>query len=361
MREKTVMLVVDDMEVNRKALRSIFENEYEVLEAADGEEALGILGKRQVDIVILDIVMPGLDGAGVLRRMRADHALREIPVLVKTAVDENMEAMMLERGADDFIFSPYEPAVVMYRVRNLMQRYRFRKALYGQEESEHQKKRLTEEECVRQVSEEIIREGQALLECCGNETDEENWNMVRMRAARILALARRMSEASPPDGSAKTVAEYVASGSEWRREVFVREKRTLDGLRVLLLDDNELTRSYHQSMLARLGVRCCHTANGADTMHELKQAQMLEDGYDIILISWSRTEAPGVVREIRNVFAEGDIFIVGITGAQENEEAQMLASGVDYILEKPVYQAVLYRFLTDVCGGILQRKRSVDA
>lgn len=123
MQEKLVMLVVDDVEVNRVSLRTMFEQEYEILEAWNGEMALEILREKKVDVVILDIFMPVLDGVGVLNRMKADSALWEIPVIVKTSIDENMEAEMLECGADDFIFSPCEPSIVKKRVKNIVQKY----------------------------------------------------------------------------------------------------------------------------------------------------------------------------------------------------------------------------------------------
>lgn len=354
MLEKLVMLVVDDMEVNRRALRSIFEKEYEVLEAADGGEALGILEKRQVDVVILDIVMPGLDGVGLLGRMRADHALRDIPVLVKTAVDETMEAMMLERGADDFILSPCEPMVVKYRVRNLVQRYLYRKAVHRQEFLEDQRKRQAQEAYVRQLSEEIKKEGQALLDCCG-ETEADGQNIIRTRIARILVLADRIGESAASHGGMNPLPVTTARGNSHG------EKRTLDCLRVFLLDDNELTRSYHLSMLARLGVQCDCAANGTDALHELRRAYLTTGSYDVCFINWNMPDVTGIVREIRSASFGSALFVVGTTGARESEEAEMISSGVDYILEKPVYQAALYRFLTDICGGILQKKRSADA
>ena len=106
MQERLFMLVVDDVDVNRASMKAMFEDEYEIIEAENGLEAMEILRQRKIDVVILDVHMPLLDGAGVLGQMKADSALRYIPVIVKTAIDENMELKMLECGADDFIFSP---------------------------------------------------------------------------------------------------------------------------------------------------------------------------------------------------------------------------------------------------------------
>ena len=150
MQEKLVMLIVDDAEVNRASLGAMFMDEYKVLLAPDGQEAMQILHREKVDVVILDVFMPGLSGGGVLEQMRADGALREIPVIVKTAIDENTELEMLEKGADDFIFSPCEPAIIKNRVRNIVQRHVYRqKAL---------QKQIREEQARRQGASEIYRQ-----------------------------------------------------------------------------------------------------------------------------------------------------------------------------------------------------------
>lgn len=123
MDEKLTILVVDDVEVNRASLREIFRKEYNILEAEDGLEAMRRLREKRIDIVLLDLFMPNLDGAGVLRQMKTDRLLDGIPVVVKTAVDESVEIDMLELGADDFIFSPCDPALIKKRVKNIAEKY----------------------------------------------------------------------------------------------------------------------------------------------------------------------------------------------------------------------------------------------
>jgi DNA-binding response OmpR family regulator len=120
---KMTMLIADDVEVNRSSMKEIFKRSFDVIEASGGEETLQKLRDFDVDIVILDIFMPDMDGTDVLIRMRADSKWQKIPVLIKTAVDENREVGLLELGADDFIVSPFEPALIINRVKNLMQKY----------------------------------------------------------------------------------------------------------------------------------------------------------------------------------------------------------------------------------------------
>lgn len=123
MKRRLTMLIADDVEVNRASLQAIFEDEYEIVEAEDGNAAIHELQNRKIDIVILDLCMPGVDGAGVLKWMRSEPEYSQIPVIIKTAIDENTEGVMLESGADDFIFSPCNPAIIRNRVKNITQKY----------------------------------------------------------------------------------------------------------------------------------------------------------------------------------------------------------------------------------------------
>ena len=83
-REKT-MLIADDVELNRALLENIFDDEYSILQAADGVEAMEILRSQPVDVVLLDIVMPRMDGFEVLKAMKEEESLSGIPVIMATS------------------------------------------------------------------------------------------------------------------------------------------------------------------------------------------------------------------------------------------------------------------------------------
>lgn len=115
---RTVM-VVDDEEVNREMLGSILESDYEVLFAEDGRDALYQIGlhKERLSLILLDLLMPKLDGYGVLKALRADNDLRKIPVIVLTS-EKEAEVKSLQLGAADFLSKPYDmPEVIMARIR----------------------------------------------------------------------------------------------------------------------------------------------------------------------------------------------------------------------------------------------------
>lgn len=119
---KPVVLVVDDSRTNLKLLHEIFSKEYQVEQAENGLQAMAIL-RRVADVaaVILDIKMPELDGYGVLRAMRADEQLRDIPVVVDTGSDDlESQLKALDLGALDVLIKPFNPQIALHRVRNLI-------------------------------------------------------------------------------------------------------------------------------------------------------------------------------------------------------------------------------------------------
>ena len=115
---RPVLLVVDDQPINIQALYQAFAADHQVLMATSGAQALALCAARQPDLVLLDVVMPGMDGHEVCRRMKADEALRDIPVIFVTAHnDEAAETLGLEVGAVDFISKPINPRIVRARVK----------------------------------------------------------------------------------------------------------------------------------------------------------------------------------------------------------------------------------------------------
>ncbi len=121
--KEAVMLIVDDVEINRAILRQFFKNEYIFVEAANGEEALAVLERQRVDIVLLDMVMPVMDGFQLLTIMKQQEKFSDIPVVVTTVRNEgDSEVKAMELGADDFVTKPYNPTIVRIRVHNVMAR-----------------------------------------------------------------------------------------------------------------------------------------------------------------------------------------------------------------------------------------------
>ena len=122
------ILVIDDHENNRLLLEDILSMAgHEVVLAASGAEALALLAGAPVDLVLLDLLMPGMNGLEVLLAMRAQPALAELPVLVLSGIDHSdMTAQCLAAGARDFIRKPFEPAILRARIGATLERKRLR-------------------------------------------------------------------------------------------------------------------------------------------------------------------------------------------------------------------------------------------
>lgn len=126
------ILVVDDAEVNREILRVMLEDDYDVIMAADGEEALDALKRRQDDIsaVLLDLHMPKMDGFAVISDLKEHGWLQKIPVLIISSEHAiEVENKCLEMGVSDFIHKPFETSIVKNRVKNAMQLFAYKNQL----------------------------------------------------------------------------------------------------------------------------------------------------------------------------------------------------------------------------------------
>ncbi len=134
MKDKEVILVVDDSDLNRSILSDMLEDEYEILEAADGVEAVALLQKHgaEIDLVLLDIMMPRMDGFEVLAVMHRHHWIDTIPVIMISA---ETASSAIERaydlGVSDFISRPFDVFIVRRRVVNTLMLYAKQKKLMG--------------------------------------------------------------------------------------------------------------------------------------------------------------------------------------------------------------------------------------
>jgi CheY-like chemotaxis protein len=111
-------LIVDDNKVNRMLLRrGLAEQGVEAIEAVDGQQALDVLAGEPVDVILLDLLMPVLDGYATLERIKTDEALRHLPVIVITAV-EDLDSVVrcIELGATDYLPKPFNAAVLRARL-----------------------------------------------------------------------------------------------------------------------------------------------------------------------------------------------------------------------------------------------------
>jgi len=122
MKNKPVILVVDDEPQNIELLEAhLVPQGYEIVKAANGEEALGKLSDTQIDLILLDVKMPDMDGFEVTRRVRQDNTHRLLPIILVTVLRETEDRVKgIEAGCDDFISYPVDKMELLARVRSLL-------------------------------------------------------------------------------------------------------------------------------------------------------------------------------------------------------------------------------------------------
>ena len=115
----TTLLLVDDEPMNRDALqRRLVRSGYRVLTAESGAQALEAVGAHHVDLVLLDVMMPGIDGIETVRRLRQSRSVSELPVIMVTAKDSTEDIVeALDAGANDYVTKPVDFAVAQARIR----------------------------------------------------------------------------------------------------------------------------------------------------------------------------------------------------------------------------------------------------
>lgn len=131
------ILVVDDLDTNVRLLEAKLTLEYyDVLTCGDGMSALAIAAEDQPDLILLDVMMPGMDGFETCRRLKADASTRHIPVVLVTALDGRDDRLKgLEAGADDFVTKPLDDVILFARVKSLTRLKQVMDELREREES----------------------------------------------------------------------------------------------------------------------------------------------------------------------------------------------------------------------------------
>lgn len=127
--EKKTIVIADDAEINRELLKLIFEDDYNVLEAANGEQTISILDAKhdEISMLLLDLIMPEKTGLEVMEHMRNNGYMENIPVIMITGeATAESDLRAYEYGASDIIYKPFESRVIKRRAKNIMDLYEYR-------------------------------------------------------------------------------------------------------------------------------------------------------------------------------------------------------------------------------------------
>ena len=154
--EKQQILIVDDEEINRVSLKEIFQEDYEIIEAVDGRDAIyKIQSRHNLVLILLDVIMPVMDGFMVLEYMQSHNLIEKIPVILITSesVGES-EGKAYSYGVADVMHKPFYPYIVKRRSKNIINLYQHK---------EHMEQRLKEQEEEIRAQEKEIRKGNEFI------------------------------------------------------------------------------------------------------------------------------------------------------------------------------------------------------
>jgi len=178
---KPRILIVDDTPANIKIMAEMLRRDYDLSVATDGPQALELAVTEPPDLVLLDIMMPGMDGYEVCRRLKADEATAQAPIIFVTAMaGEEDEAKGLDLGAVDYVTKPFRPSLVKSRVRNHLELKRHRDHL---------------EDLVRERTRELALTKEVTIDTLADlaETrDPETGGHIKRTKNYVRALARRL-------------------------------------------------------------------------------------------------------------------------------------------------------------------------
>jgi putative two-component system response regulator len=196
MKEKSVILVVDDQPQNIELLEAYLAPQgYKIVTAANGEEALGKLSGSQIDLILLDVMMPCMDGFEVTRRIRHDNTHQLLPIILVTALRETEDRVKgIESGCDDFISKPVDKMELLARVRSLLKVKAYNDLMlnYRDELASEVTRRTEELKHVLEKIKAVALDTIYRLSMASEYKDEDTGTHIKRMSRFSAAVARRM-------------------------------------------------------------------------------------------------------------------------------------------------------------------------
>lgn len=277
------VLAVDDQPINLKLLDAVLAPRgHRVLTASSGPDALALLETEDVDLVLLDILMPGMDGHDVCRAIRATPATEFLPVVMVTASGNEQRLVALQSGADDFVMKPFDQAELLARVASLARIKRYQDTIRRQADELARWNAELETRVAQQV-EELQRTSRLRRFLSPQLADlvvgEETLLQSHRREIVVVFCDLRnftpFAEASEPEEVMGVLAEYHhAMGSLIHEYGATLERFTGDGIMAFFNDPVPQDDAAERAVRMSIGIR--------DAVRELA-AQWLRRGHDLAL------------------------------------------------------------------------------
>lgn len=204
---KEQLLIVDDEEVNRALLNMMFNSDYEILEASNGEQAIEqIKNNKNLCLILLDVIMPVMDGFGVLDYMEKNKLIDKIPVILITSMTpQESEEKAYTYGVADVMRKPFDPNIVIRRAKNIIELYQNKKNMEIRLK-EQEEKILKQEKKIRDSNEFMIEALSSVVEFRSVETGD---HIKRIKYfTRIIA--KYMAKYFPKYGLTQTHIDQIA-------------------------------------------------------------------------------------------------------------------------------------------------------
>lgn len=268
------ILIVDDNATLRALLKNMFKNDYKVLEAKNGREALQILTKEyhSVAIILLDVLMPVMDGMSTLKILKEKNILNRIPVVLITSEESaQLEMESYQLGAADVIRKPFNNHIVTQRVKNLIELYVYKNRLEAM--VRQQIKRMEE------MNERIIEVMCQMVETKEEESTEHISNVKRY--TRLLA--EKMSEKYSDTGLDEKQIQMIVRGS------------ALHDIGKVAIDDSVLKKTTNLTADEKEVLRS-HTTKGSEMVREMagiQDEEYFQVCYDICRFHHERYDGNG--------------------------------------------------------------------
>jgi putative two-component system response regulator len=213
-----LVLIVDDMEINREILEEILEDEYKIICAEDGRKAIELIEehKDRLSVILLDIIMPEVDGYHVLDYMKEHGYIGKIPVLVISGENSiKIEKKCFEMGASDFIRKPFDSTLVHRRVDNVAELYDYKKGL--EEKIAHQTDTLKRQyKMLQKQAGELQKKNENIIDILGTVVecrDMESGEHIQRVKGYTEILANEMMKDYPEYGLTPKKIEIIVSAS----------------------------------------------------------------------------------------------------------------------------------------------------